>query len=174
MFKRVWKNSAEEARQNVIRSIVEFFPLDPVSSQGGGNWELFDTSPNASRFLKELRQALEQSHGIYVFYDTRGRALYAGKAKKQFLWNEMNDAYNRDRGGRQYIYGVEHPTPTRNNRFRPGYEQTRKVTRNRVVLVDLAGYFSAYDIQSTLIDATEALIVRAFANDLLNSRIETL
>lgn len=37
----------------------------------------------------------------------------------------------------------------------------------------LGRYFSAYNVDSGMIDALEALLVRGFANDLLNVKMET-
>ena len=39
-------------------------------------------------------------------------------------------------------------------------------------LHDLATYFSAYEVADVMIDDLEALMVRSFANDLLNIRME--
>ena len=46
---------------------------------------------------------------IYTFHDSRGRALYAGKAIKLGLWVEMINAYNRDREV-QTVRRMAHPT----------------------------------------------------------------
>ena len=40
-------------------------------------------------------------------------------------------------------------------------------------LFDLAAYFSAYEVADGMIEELEALLVRAFANDLLNVKMET-
>ena len=37
----------------------------------------------------------------------------------------------------------------------------------------MACYFSAYEVELGMIAAVEALLIRAFANDLLNARMET-
>ena len=39
-------------------------------------------------------------------------------------------------------------------------------------LHDLAAYFSAFHVEDAMIDDVEALLVRAFPNDLLNSKME--
>lgn len=159
-----------DARKNAIEPIVEFFPLDTVESKSGTKWELFSTDKSASRLSRELRDTLQEKQGIYIFYDTRGRALYAGKTKQQSLWKEMKDVFNRERRETQRVYRVKHPT--RNQKFRTAAETPRLIARTEVLLADMATYFSAYAIASEMIDSLEAFVVRAFANDLLNSRME--
>ena len=82
----------------------------------------------------------------------------------------MKDVFNRERKETQRVYRVKHPT--RNLKFRTAAETPRLITRTEVLLADMAAYFSAYAIASEMIDSLEALIVRLFANDLLNSRME--
>ena len=84
----------------------------------------------------------------------------------------MNNAYNRDRGEVQSIKRVNHPA----NRiaFKGLDEQKRQIKRQTVALHDIAHYMSAYEVAEGLIGKFEALIVRTFANDLLNVRMETL
>src|SRR5689334_17813249 len=73
----------EESQLKTIRPIVEYFPLKPTESQQGVKFELFTTRGDANPLHIELRKVLASTHGIYVFYDSRGRALYAGKATKR-------------------------------------------------------------------------------------------
>ena len=153
---------------SIIKPIVEFYPVEAVLSKGGVNMELFPTDSNASTYRQGLRKALDEANGIYVFYDTRGRALYAGKARRQSLWKEMRFAFNRDRT--QQVYRVKHPTV--NKEFKGSDEIARKIAKSNVRLSRMSGYFSAYEVSDDLIDTFEALIVRAFANDLLNSKME--
>lgn len=153
--------------------IVEFMQLSP--SRKKVRWEIFDVCDEEGRehpYLSGLRKNLERSHGIYIFYDSRGRAIYAGKAQRLFLWNEMNNALNRDRGEVQNIKRVSHPT----NRveYRGPQEQRRQIAKQSVPLHDIASYCSAYQVPDALIGKFEALIVRAFANDLLNVRMENI
>jgi hypothetical protein len=116
-----------------------------------------------------LKDSLDGSHGIYIFYDSRGQALYVGKARQQSLWKEMNLAFNRSREVQQ-IKLVAHPD--RNQEFRPGHEKLRRPHDRQLELADLSYYFSAYQIDDGMIDDLEALLVRGFANDLLNVRME--
>lgn len=109
------------------------------------------------------------AQGVYVFFDSRGYALYVGKAKKQNLWAEMKSAFNRDRQT-QRIRAVSHPTTGYG--FRPAHESPRRIKWLHMDLSDMAAYFSAYEIDREMIDNTEALLVRVFSNGLLNARME--
>jgi len=159
--------SKEESQRATIKPIVEFFPIDAVLV--GKRQEIFGTGKDAGKHLNGLRAALEKSQGLYVFYDTRGRALYAGQTKKQNLWKEMNLAFNRDRGA-QVITLVRHPTS--DVEFRPAHEMVRQPTDINLKLHDLAAYVSAYGVADGMIDDLEALLVRVFPNDLLNFKME--
>lgn len=96
--------------------------------------------------------------------------MYVGKAKEQNLWDEMKSAFNRDRQT-QKIRVVSHPYT--GTGFRPAYEAPRKIEWHHMQLADLAMYFSAYEVDGGMINNVEALLVRAFANGLLNARVET-
>lgn len=159
----------KKSHDDIIRPIVEFFPIEPIESRGGAKFELFPTRKDDNPLHRGLRTQLDQSKGIYVFYDTRGRAIYAGKAKRQSLWREMKSAFNRDRDT-QKVYRVRHPE--RRQKFVPAFELSRQPIPTQLQLNDLAAYFSAYEIELDMIENLEALIVRAFANDLLNARME--
>jgi hypothetical protein len=131
---------------------------------------VFNSGDDTTAYVKGLMKALEQCYGIYIFYDSRGQALYVGKAREQSIWKEMNLAFNRKRDV-QSIALVQHPQ--RNQEFRPGYEKLRQPKETRLELSDLAFYFSAYQVDVGMIDDLEALMVRGFANNLLNVRMET-
>ena len=49
----------------------------------------------------------------------------------------------------------------------------RQPKDTQLELFEMAHYFSAYNINYGMIDELEALMVRGFANDLLNVRMET-
>ena len=164
------KAAANKIRQSAIKPIVEFFPIDYTESRQGKNWELFSTDHGASQHVRGLRQKLSTSKGVYLFYDTRGHALYAGRTTNQNLWAEMNNALNRPRET-QKIKLVQHPA--RNQKFVSASDQPRSIKNTPVLLADVAGYFSAYEVELGMVAAVEALLIRAFANDLLNARMET-
>ena len=169
LIERTRKAAIDETLSVAISPIVEFFPIEPVESKQGMEWELFATGKDAPLPARGLRMKLEKAKGIYIFHDTRGRALYAGKTTKRTLWAEMKNAFNRDRG-RQELFRVEHPT--RNQEFVSAADKLRSIKQTSVLLADMAAYFSAYEISPSMIDSIEALVIRAFANDLLNARME--
>ncbi len=82
----------------------------------------------------------------------------------------MKSAFNRDRG-RNELFRAKHPVT--NREFVSATDRPRKIEQVSVPLADLAAYFSAYEIAPGMIDSIEAVLIRAFANDLLNVRMET-
>ena len=169
---RTEKRAVEKAQQQALRPIVEFFKLNPSDSKGGVKAEIFSVRDDGGKdhpYLRGLRDELEAHHGIYIFHDSRGRALYVGKARRMNLWREIKSAYNRDRSV-QKILRVKHPE--RRHKFRTSDEKQRQIRPQTVPLHDLAAYLSAYHVSDELIGELESLLVRSFANDLLNVRME--
>ena len=82
----------------------------------------------------------------------------------------MNNAYNRDRGEVQSIKRAYHPK--KNVQYKGLEIKKRQIRRESIALYDVAFYLSAYEVPDGLIGKFEALLVRAFANDLLNVRME--
>jgi hypothetical protein len=180
LMERIKKQAAKHTIEQAIVPIIEFFFIDPVASRHGTRWELFsasqaDTKAGGRPYLAGLKEQLNASRGIYVFHDSRGRAIYAGKALRQSLWTEMNLAFNRDRGEVQSIKRVDHPVQHNNRAVYKVADDGRRLIKNKpVALHEIASYMSAYEVDTDLIGKLEALIVRAFANDLLNVRMENL
>lgn len=162
--------AVNRAQLETIQPIVEFYRIDKCLTKREARWQVFDAGREAILYAQGLRAELEDSYGIYIFYDSRGRALYVGKAREQSLWKEINLAFNRKRDV-QKISLVHHPE--RNQEFKPGYEKLRQPKDTLMELSDLAFYFSAYHVDDGMINDLEALMVRGFANDLLNVRMET-
>lgn len=165
---------ASQVAMKSIRPVVEFFPLDQVASRHGRSVEIFsvkDEQGVVNRYHEGLREELKAASGIYVFFDSRGCALYVGKARAQKLWPEMRAAFNRDRTGLQSVYRTRHPSK-KNVEYRSGEEKSRQIKAANVALHELAGYFSAYEVPEPMIDDLEAMLVRSFANDLLNKKME--
>jgi DNA-binding transcriptional regulator YdaS (Cro superfamily) len=162
---------AQEAEDAAIRPIVEFYPLSAAISRGGAKQELFSTTQHgkAHPYRAGLQEELKQHHGVYVFFDSRGHALYAGKAKQQSLWKEMTSAFNRPRQV-QRIKRVNHPE--RKVQYKNSNEKSRQISPVSLALHELAAYVSAYEVSPGLIGELESLLVRAFPNDLLNVRME--
>lgn len=156
---------------HAIKPIVEFFPINPVSvGRLKKQLAVFRPTTDAGKHYGGLYlELLKAKSGLYVFYDTRGRALYAGQTKKQNIWKEMNLAFNRDRSA-QVITLVRHPT--NDVEFKPASLKVRQPVDQTLKLHDLAAYFSAYEVVPEMVDDIEALLIRAFPNDLLNFKME--
>jgi len=153
--------------------IVEFLELDSIETRQGKSMQLFsdhDENGIVHPFYEGLKSRLENNHGIYIFHDSRGQAIYVGKAQTQSLWKEMNSAFNRGRKKVQSIKRVNHPLNRKN--YNLDLELRRKITKQPVILYDIASYMSAYEVPNRLIGKFEALLVRSFANDLLNVKME--
>jgi len=164
------KIAVADAQYDTIKPIVEFYAITRSASKGGGKFEILPQAKSCSLLQRGLRAELQSRSGLYIFYDSRGRALYVGKARRQSLWKEMNTAFVRERGEVQAIRLVPHPT--REQQFTSAYERPRQPTDRLLRLHELASYFSAYWVLDGMIDDLEALLVRAFANDILNIRME--
>jgi hypothetical protein len=129
-----------------VKPIVEFFNIDAVASKHGAKWELFSVSEVGGKagkhpYLAGLQKRLKASHGIYVFHDSRGRAIYVGKAHRQTLWTEMNLAFNRDRGEVQNIKQIDHPSSK--VAYKGTADGRRLIKKKPVALHKIASYISA-------------------------------
>lgn len=170
---RANRAGAANLQANAIRPLVEFFRIEKCESKRGACYQVFDTSDGNGGehpYRTGLRDELDEHCGVYVFFDSRGQAIYAGKARRQTLWKEINLSFNRDRGEVQKIKRVRHPE--RRQEYRTSDEKARQIAEYIVPLHELATYFSAYHVEDSMIDDLEALLVRSFANDLLNIRME--
>ncbi|RVA55366.1 hypothetical protein EN933_08475 [Mesorhizobium sp. M7A.F.Ca.US.001.01.1.1] len=168
---RVELAAAQRTQAGALRPIVEFFSLEKALIGAGDNYSIFKVKNEngAHPYLAGLKIELDNHHGIYIFHDSRGRALYAGKARSQSLWKEINLVYNRDRQ-LQNILRVNHPE--RRQDFRTSDEIRRQIRKAQVRLHELAAYVSAYAVADGMIGDLESLLIRAFPNDLLNKRME--
>jgi hypothetical protein len=158
---------------DAIRPLVEFFRIERCSSRHGARFEIFSSKDGNGRlhpYRSGLRDELDIHHGVYLFFDSRGQVIYAGKACRQSLWKEINIAFNRERGEVQRIKRVRHPS--RKQPYRTTDEKARQIRDYLVPLHELAAYVSAYEVADSMIDDLEAMLVRSFANDLLNVRME--
>jgi hypothetical protein len=147
---------------------------DEAANLQSTGFEIFaieDQKQSKHPYLVGLRRELESHHGVYVFFDSRGQAIYSGKARKQKLWKELNLVFNRKRKALQKIRRVKHPS--RKQTYKTTQEKSRQITEYSVPLHELARYFSAYYVADGMVDVVESLLVRSFANDLLNKRMET-
>ena len=187
-----WRNNGVNARQianiinkayiagsvsayrSAIKPLVEFYPIEKHKSSQSPKFNVFrvkDENGKEHPYKKDLRDELKKSKGVYVFFDSRGQAIYVGRTVRQNLWDEIYSAFNRDRGIVQKINKVAHPKQLRN--YKTSDEKDRKITSFYVPLHDLAAYFSAYTVKDEMIRDIEAMLIRCFANDLLNTKKET-
>jgi hypothetical protein len=169
LMEKFAKRAEKRLIDETLVPVVEFLPLTAVKH--GAKLQIFSTT-DGHPYLRGLKDKLDGSHGIYLFHDSRGRAIYAGKAQKQTLWTEINLAFNRDRGEVQSLKRVRHPT----NRiqYKRHDEMKRRIVKEVVSLHHIARYLSVYQVPDRFISKLEALIVRSFANDLLNVRMESI
>lgn len=161
-------------KDEAVMPIVEFFELQRVPTQQGRSYQIFPIREDGRelRFAAGLRRRLGSARGVYIFQDSRGRAIYAGKAEVQDLWTEMNNAYNRGRDEVQFIKKADHPVWK--GAYRDASASGKQIVKRAVPLHEIAAYASVYEVADGMIGKVEALIVRAFANDLLNIRMEKL
>ncbi len=156
----------------MIEPIIEYLEIDPKEGAKGGNWQLFGVEHNEyynNHYYEEVRRILLESAGIYIFYDSMGRAIYVGKTERQSLWHEAIGAFNRPRDEHQSMFAVNHPRANVKKVIR-----NRQIVRRPFVLYDVARYFSAYKVEKQHIAQMEAFLIRAFANNLMNKRIEKI
>ncbi|MFI3188723.1 hypothetical protein BCS42_08835 [Crenothrix sp. D3] len=164
------EKGGEIALQNGIQPIVEFYPITHTESKQGARWEMLSNDDEENSYEIEMKEVLQDNNGIYLFYSSTGHVIYAGKAQRMTLWDEMNSAFNRKRFP-QKAFLVDHPT---NSQFKPAYEKLRDIKVRNVYLFEIAHYFSAYYTHDALIINLEAFLIRALANDLTNSRMEKI
>lgn len=151
-----------------IQVITEYYPITLTPLRN--NHDFIDVK--GDRNHSELKKELENSCGVYVFYNSSGKAIYIGKAVKQNLYKEMRSAFNRPRNETKdtmvIIRSQHNINKMKNISFDKG------VKRDRVNISDVSAYFSAYYVDKHLITIVEAMMIRAFANNLTNSKIEAL
>lgn len=164
---------ASNLQANAIRPLVEFFRIEKCRSRHRAKYEIFsveDDNGEDHPYRGGLKNELARHYGVYIFFDSRGQAIYTGKARKQNLFREITAAFNRERGEVQKIRRVRHPS--RKQPYRTSDEKARQIDEYVVPLHELAAYFSAYQVADGMINEVEAMLVRSFANDLLNTRME--
>ena len=173
LVKDAKKTGQQHLEETAIFPLVEFYPIDKCRSKGETRFLIFSTKAARTYSLSYqagLKEALAASHGIYIFFDSAGKAIYVGKARLQSLWREINLAFNRERGTAQKIKRVKHPGRTRE--YKPMNEVSRQICAESVPLHEMATYFSAYRVTDGLVNILESLLVRSFPHDLLNVKIE--
>ena len=166
---RLLLTTLRDSHKRSIFPIVEFFPIQSKGAVKGAGSGFLPNKGRGHSLYKGVADALGRAKGIYIFYDSRGRALYVGKAKRLMLYKEMLNAFNRELRT-QKIVCIDHPE--RQQAFLPGWEKLCRPLKTQKLLSEMAAYFSAYAVHPDMIDDVEALLVRGFPNDLLNIKME--
>jgi len=162
------KKSRRSAVQNSINVITEYYPIELTRLRENHDFIDAKRDPNHTK----LKNELNKSFGVYVFYDSSGRAIYVGKAVRQSLYSEMRSAFNRFRNEVKDTMVIIRSAHTKNKMKIVKFNKSIK--RHRVTISDVSAYFSAFRIDKNLISTIEAIMIRAFANNLTNSKIENL
>ncbi len=172
LLKDIREADAKEHKEKIcaefINTIVEYFPIKKVESKGRKNYEI--SSPNTDDHMKQkwddLREKLENTKsGIYIFYDSSGRAIYVGKTSaKSSLWARMKSSFNQDQQKSRQLYRIDHSPDAK--------PLDQKLGPKPVQLHELAKYFSAYEVDKHFTHNIEALLIRAFADNLMNKKME--
>lgn len=124
----------------LVRPVLEFYAIHPA--QNGKSW---DFSPE-QEVINSLKSKLELRAGIYVFYDSSGKAIYLGKTETS-LYNEAKQRLKAVPNRAIYL-----PTTTKVG-----------------VMAHRARFISAYEVAiPAAIKNLETFMLRAFANNLLN------
>lgn len=166
------KGTRKHAREDSIHTVVEFFPIAKCESKQRAKFEIFDVSDKHD-YLEGLHLELKNTKGVYVFFDSRGKAVYVGSTKERNLWDEMKSAFNRVRETNvQQVFRVKHPA--RKQQYKSSNRKLRRIKKQNVKLHELACYFSAYAVHQDMIGTIEALLIRTSANDLLNVKMENV
>jgi hypothetical protein len=169
---KAYITATKKLHVTAIRPIVEFYKIQMCQSSQRAQNEVFSIrdTRGINPFKEGLKNDLDNSHGVYVFFDSRGKAIYAGKAKRQSIWTEMNLAFNRSRGRVQKIKRIDYPESR--VAYKTAEEKSRQIKNIEIPIHELAAYISAYHVVDGMIDELEALLVRSFANDLINIKME--
>lgn len=147
----------KHAISNAYTPIAEILPLECRLSKQEKKYEMCIGRNQKER--NDIEEKVKKMRGgIYIFYDSLGKSIYAGKTeedKKNTLWDEMKSAYNRPRKS-QKLYR---------------YAGTN-IQKKQYYLWQVAHYASIYKVDKFAIADFESLLIRSFPNDLSNVRME--
>lgn len=147
----------KHAISNAYSPIAEILPLENRLSKQEKKYEM--SIGRTKKEICDIEDKIKNMRGgIYIFYDSLGEAIYAGKTeegKKNTLWDEMKSAYNRPRKS-QKLY-----------RF-----AGTNIQKKQYYLWQVAHYVSIYKVDKFAIKDFESLLIRSFPNDLSNVRME--
>ena len=151
---------AQQALEAAIEPLIEYAPI----TSSGGKTPNIQAQPGFGHLV--IWSKVEGQTGIYIFYSSLGRPIYLGKAKDTELWTESNSAFKRTYKGALYLVNHPHEGKKAPKNLKLG-KQDRKV-------YDVAAYYSAYKVDRELVNSTEALLIRAFINELANVKVENI
>ena len=150
-----WKNGGEPSKKNLkalieffrahhaaslVKPLLEFQAIQPIRS--GKEWRFSDDQDTIDR----IKKVTDRKHGLYLFYDSSGHAIYLGKTESS-LYGEAKQRLKATPNRGTYI-----PIKT----IKP---QMGAVAR----------YLSAYEVTNVAaVKNLESFMLRAFANDLRN------
>jgi len=167
-FGTIAKRIAMSARKSAIRTIVEFYPIDAKHAAAKKLLDADQRSGPANKYHHGLRKELENAKsGVYVFFDSMGKAVYIGKTVDQNLWRRMHQSFKLKKVSQ--LYRVRHPKI--NVAYKSNEEKQRKLKPHQVKVYEVARYFSAYNVHRDLVGAVEALLIRAAANNIQNTQM---
>lgn len=130
----------EHAASSLIRPILEFTPIAPV--RAGKQWNFSASTAQIAR----IKKVTKKIHGIYVFYDSSGKAVYLGKTEN-CLYTE-----SKQRLKAQPFVPIYVPA-------KPRYGE----------VAERACFVSYYQVAITsAVKNIESFMLRAFTNDLQN------
>lgn len=133
----------EELVKKVINPVLEFKKIKPTKFSS--KYILLPTEHNKDA----LKEVLEKKVGIYLFYNSQGKNIYIGKTEKD-LYIEITQQLGR-------VIKI--------------YAESLKPTN--VQQGDITSFISVYEIKpKALIKDLEALLIRAYANDNTNIKME--
>lgn len=139
----------------VIKPIVEFYAIEKGTRRK--NSLTFSFLSDKSEDIKNL---LDTSYGIYIFFDSGGKPIYVGKAVNQTIAKRAKQSYNAN----LYRQIFKSKRIRRTAHVRPSWTYVR--------VHDVADFFSAYKIKSDSIGHIEALLTRCMINTTWNRRVE--
>ena len=149
---KAMKAKVKEISKTFINPIAEYCPIP--TEKGNSKRNMLPSLKKGEGLRKQLENA---NLGIYVFYNSSGRAIYVGKTadNKNTLWMEMYSAFNNRK---MKIYHTENGATSKTK---------GRLPKPEVKLREMARYFSAYEIiNSQMCHNIEVFLLRAFANDL--------
>ena len=136
--------------RNTVRPLMEIREISPQRIKGKAGVEIANWRIDVKEKDKELCKVLDKIAGVYIFYSSSGGVLYVGKAKN--LYKEIRQRLNRPL------------------HFRISENMTGK--GKTFCMAEVTKYLSAYQVPLEACTNIEAFLIRAFANDHTNLKME--